>query len=250
MTAVRRPGSNGAASTAPALAGIIGTIFILLVYLLTVSDDVPAAALQTGAAAPRSLRHSVVKKRQQLKSALQSLTTNHIPPRLAKLRETSEIVGERLGEIRAGTETVEEVLHGQQGGASGGGESASNKPPMELDEIVNYLTTWIHTLHEKLVEAKHESYQGIWQAYHDLAVKTLYLWDREYLERMPVRRDDGSIYLSIATYRDENCPNTIKWAFEKAKNPEMLTVGLVQQNCHANCRSGIMADGKTEVRYS
>jgi [Skp1-protein]-hydroxyproline N-acetylglucosaminyltransferase len=63
---------------------------------------------------------------------------------------------------------------------------------------------------------------------------------------MPPRRDDGSIFLSLATYRDENCINTIKWAYEKAKNPEKLFVGLVQQNCHKDCMSGILEGGKTE----
>ena len=63
---------------------------------------------------------------------------------------------------------------------------------------------------------------------------------------MPPRRDDGSIYLSLATYRDENCINTIKWAYEKAKHPEKLFVGLVQQNCHKDCRSGVLEGGKVE----
>ena len=143
---------------------------------------------------------------------------------------------------------VEEVLHGgapRNGGSFGQG-GGSNKPPMTLTEIVDYLEKWIHTLHETLVAVKHESYFGIWNAYHDLAVKTLYLWDREYLERMPQRRNDGTIFLSLATYRDENCPNTLKWAFEKAKHPEKLFVGIVQQNCHANCRSGVLVGGGME----
>ena len=64
---------------------------------------------------------------------------------------------------------------------------------------------------------------------------------------MPKRRDDGSIYLSIATYRDKYCVNTIKGAFEKSHNPELLNVGIIQQNCVENCRSGILdATGRTE----
>jgi hypothetical protein len=83
-------------------------------------------------------------------------------------------------------------------------------------------------------------------AYHDYTVKTLYPWDREYLSRMPPRRDDGSIFLSLATYRDENCYNTIKWAYDKAKYKDKLFVGLVQQNCHKDCKSGILVGGGTE----
>lgn len=111
---------------------------------------------------------------------------------------------------------------------------------MELDEVIKYLDNWIHSLHEALLEVKHGTFETIWQAYHDLTVKTLYPWDQDYLRRMPKRRDDGSIFLSIASYRDENTFNTIYNAYDKAKHPEKLYVGLVQQNCHKNCRSGIM----------
>lgn len=247
MTAIRRPERLSSAQ-GPALYAILTIFLFLVVYLATVTDDLPADVPLSKSVLKSSLRHSVVEKRQQLKSALKSLASNHMPARLAKLRESGEIVGERLGEIRAGTETVEEVLHGGEGNTGGafGHGGGSSKPPMTLDEIVDYLTNWIHTLHEALAVVKHETYFGIWNAYHDLTVKTLYLWDRDYLKRMPLRRDDGSIFLSLASYRDENCPNTIKWAFGKAKNPEKLFVGLVQQNCHANCRSGILTGGGME----
>jgi hypothetical protein len=271
MTVIRRPGSSSFSAQGPALYTILTVFVVLIIYVLTVTDDVAvdggvatnkenAALLYASKGSSSSLRHRVVEKRQQLQSALKSLTVNHIPTRLARLRENSEVVGERLGEIRAGTETVEEVLHGQgSGGMAGGarrggaggtqyakGGGRSDKPPMQLDEIIDYLSTWIHTLHETLVSVKHESYFGIWDAYHDLTVKTLYLWDREYIERMPERRDDGTIFLSLATYRDENCLNTVKGAFGKAKDPEKLYVGIVQQNCHANCKSGILVGGGTE----
>lgn len=116
--------------------------------------------------------------------------------------------------------------------------------PMNLHEITNYFTNFLHTLHEICVKHKRATFQEIWQSYHDLAVRTLYPWDRDYLSRMPPRRDDGSIFLSIATYRDENCINTLTWAYEKAKNPDKLFVGLVQQNCEANCRSGVLEGGR------
>jgi Glycosyltransferase (GlcNAc) len=250
MTAVRRSGPPSSAQ-GPALYAILTIFVFLVVYLATVTDDLPADVPSLSKSVLKtSLRHSVVEKRQQLKSALKSLASNHMPARLAKLRESGKIVGERLGEIRAGTETVEEVLHsgGGQGNTRGafGHGGGSYKPPMNLDEIVDYLSNWIHTLHEALAVVKHETYFGIWNAYHDLTVKTLYLWDRDYLERMPLRRDDGSIFLSLATYRDENCLNTVKWAFSKAKNPEKLFIGIVQQNCHADCKSGILTGGGME----
>ena len=237
---------SSSAGRSPAIAAISIVIFILIAYLFIVTDDITAVVNDNQH--KLSLRSSVVLKRQQLQKALHDLTAQKMPMRLLKLREKNEIVGERLGDIRAGTETVEEVLHGSKKAVMNMGEdSVNDKPPMELSEIKKYLEEWITLLHAKLVEAKHETYQGIWQTYHDLTVKTLYPWDREYLQRMPPRRDDGSIFLSLATYRDENCLNTVKGAFGKAKNPEKLFIGLVQQNCHENCRSGVLEGGKKEV---
>ena len=193
--------------------------------------------------AEEKLRHKVVEKRHQLSKALSDLSTSDMPARLRALREKHLVVGERLSEVKAGAETVQEVLHSVDSA-----RVTSNKPPMSLDEVINFLTEWIHTLHETLSQdnVKHATYEGIWQAYHDLTVKTLYPWDREYLSRMPPRRDDGSIFLSLATYRDENCLNTVTWAYEKAKNPEKLFVGIVQQNCHSDCKSGVLEGGKIE----
>lgn len=88
------------------------------------------------------------------------------------------------------------------------------------------------------------------------------------------------IFISMATYRDENCPNTLVDAFEKvcncidihiltilshylifmfilsflmpffsipashdqADHPEKLYIGLVEQNCYSNCRTGVLKD--------
>lgn len=51
-------------------------------------------------------------------------------------------------------------------------------------------------------------------------------------------RKDNSIYLSIASYRDNTCPSTLSMAFRRAKRPENLFVGIVQQNCLENCMTG------------
>jgi hypothetical protein len=232
-------GGAGAAAAAAAMA--MGPVALEFAEAAVAHDYSKVAHL-----AQHKLRSTVQHQREQLSMALKSLTTSALPiGRLRVLREQHQIVGERLGDIKSGKETVEEVLHGsmmvpQQH------HQQQVKPPMELDEIIDYLTHWIHTLHDALGEAKHANFEQIWQAYHDLTVKTLYPWDREYLSRMPPRRDDGSIYLSLATYRDENCFNTLRWAYEKAKHPEKLFVGLIQQNCHADCISGILDGGGSE----
>ena len=205
----------------------------------------------------RGIRSVARRKQEQLQQALGHLllTTrnNNMPHRLKTLRESHQIVGERLVDIQSGTETVPELLHPRSDTADapggGGGEGArirGDQPPMELAEIKNYLEEWLHSLHETLGRAKHATFEGIWQAYHDLTVQTLYVWDREYLSRMPPRRTDQSIFLSVATYRDENCLPTLNGAYQKSKNPSNLFVGLVQQNCHQDCKSGIMDGGGVE----
>jgi hypothetical protein len=165
-----------------------------------------------------TLQSSLLQQRAQLSKALQSLNHNNLPARLKNLRDKHLIVGERMIDIKHGKETVHEILQGATGAANMDFEGEEppkedkkediiKEPPMTLPEIVTYLDNWIHTLHEKLGQAKYATFEGIWQVYHDLAVQTLYPWDREYLRRMPPRRDDGSIFLSLATYRDENCFN-------------------------------------------
>jgi hypothetical protein len=240
MTAIRRPGRRSNSLQLPLTIFIFFILFSLVLYVAVVPDagegplpvngdaDANASAnnhsyKQVARVATQRLRSSVSQKREQLAKALHDISISGMPGRLRILRERHEIVGERLAEIKAGTETVHEVLLSKNTPH----QVSSDKPPMELHEIITYLTEWIHTLHDTLSqdEIKHATYEGIWQAYHDLTVKTLYPWDRDYLSRMPPRRDDGSIFLSLATYRDENCLNTITWAYEKAKNPETLFVG-------------------------
>lgn len=118
-------------------------------------------------------------------------------------------------------------------------------PAMTLAEVTEYLTKWISQLHEHLSHYKKSRAEEIWDAFYNLTYHTLYPWDQEYLQRMPQRRRDGSIFLSLVTYRDENCLHTLQEAYNKAKDAHQLFVGLVQQNCHHDCVTGIMDDGKS-----
>ena len=161
---------------------------------------------------------------------------HRIPVRLRDLIAQHKVIGENLKYLSDGTETVEEIMI----------IDSVHKEPMTITEITTFLSSFLHTLHDTCAAIKKATHKEIWQAYHDLAVKVLYPWDREYLTRMPKRRDDGTIFLSVASYRDENCPNTLKWAFEKAKYPEKIFVGLVQQNCYDHCRSGVLEGGRVE----
>jgi hypothetical protein len=135
----------------------------------------------------------------------------------------------------------------------------AKKDVIPIEEVIDFLSNWIHKLHNRLKEQveeieketranpnpnltvdSQESYLLWWKTYHDLVVSELVPWDLDYLKhgRMPERREDGSIFMSVASYRDENCPTTLSDAYDMAKNPEKLFVGLVQQNCVEDCKSG------------
>jgi hypothetical protein len=230
MTVPRRPGGQHSPPFQAPLAIVLTlVVFSLVVYTAIMPDVLPYAsetphvpiaiadlnpladvrtveqALEQQAfKAEHGLRNTVHKKREQLKHALDKLTTSAMPSRLKLLRDKHQIVGERLADIQAGKETVPELLSPKEDTtaiAFGG----ADKPPMELKEIKDYLENWLHTLHDTLGTVKQATYEGIWQAYHDLTVQTLYVWDREYLRRMPLRRDDGSIFFSVATVGPSKC---------------------------------------------
>ena len=49
------------------------------------------------------------------------------------------------------------------------------------------------------------------------------------LKNIPVK-NDNKIFCSIASYRDKQCPLTVKNMIEKSKNPEKLVICICQQN--------------------
>lgn len=252
MAVVRRPTRPSNKGSKNLLATIFVVLFVGVVYIaLPGEGDDPAIVEAHGVKGKLrleagKLKMSVEHKKEQLREALaESLgkqVSKHLPTRLREMRDKHEIVGERLKDIKDGTETVQELLYGE----GPNGDEYSDKPPMQMKEITDYLTNWIHLLHDTMGQYKTANYEQIWQGYHDLTVKTLYPWDREYLKRMPERRHDGSIFLSIATYRDENCMNTLRGAYNNAANPGNLFVGLVQQNCNHDCKTGVLEGGKID----
>ena len=182
--------------------------------------------------------------------------TRKLPVRLQLLMSQSKVVGNHLEEVKEGKKSVEEVIHSgaslndvHNDGISGSVHLSRNykSSPMSLHEVLSFLQSFLKRVNSSNIKNKHATFYGIWNAYHDLALKYLYPWDQEYLKRIPPRREDGSVFLSVVSFRDEFCPETLKQAFAKAKNPSQLFVGLVQQNCEGEkCRSGVMESGKME----
>lgn len=194
--------------------------------------------------------------------------TRKLPVRVQSLLAQSQIVGSHLEEVKEGKKTVEEIIHsgahlgighdatsgehsggiGSSGHIGAGALARNHKSaPMTLSEVLTFLQSFLKKMNSSNIKNKRSTFHGIWEAYHSLAVKILYPWDQEYLRRMPPRREDGSVYLSVVSFRDEFCPGTLKEAFAKAKNPQQLFVGLVQQNCEEEkCSSGVLEGGKME----
>jgi len=88
-----------------------------------------------------------------------------------------------------------------------------------------------HTCHSQVTPAL------VWETFRETVEKAL---DDTllHLNKKYVTREDDTIYLAISTYRDDECPYTLKNAFSRAKHPEKLFIGIIQQNCDKNCWGG------------
>jgi len=53
-------------------------------------------------------------------------------------------------------------------------------------------------------------------------------------------RNDGSVFVSISSYRDKSCSASLRNAIVNADRPELVNVGVVQQNCEyeKGCMTG------------
>jgi hypothetical protein len=219
-----------AAKSALIVAFIITTIVMVITFASNNANKAPSDPI---------LRHGHEPQGIEMGTKVRVSYPKHykVPTRVLDLIEKNKVVGDKLSDIKAGKSTVEEALHGGKQHTD-----ETNEPPMTIDEIIKFCNKFLSEFHQIQMSNKRAKFFEIWEAFYNYAIKTLYPWDRQYLQRMPVRRYDDSIFLSLASYRDENCFNTIRGAYEKSKHPEKLFVGLVQQNCVKNCRSGVLQD--------
>lgn len=121
--------------------------------------------------------------------------------------------------------------------------------PAPLEEIRANMTLYLHTLHSKLASMAGPTVdaESVWEAYLQITKSMPMAWDDQNKHRIPVAKNDGSIFVSLGTYRDPYCPMTLKSLYAQAKNPEKLFVGLLQQNCFLQtCRTGVLVGGKVE----
>jgi len=128
--------------------------------------------------------------------------------------------------------------------------SLSGTPP-SLSEVSSNLTLYLATLHSRLNDVagpKADPYV-VWETFLDVTSSVMIQWDdklRQTRSFHPARRD-GSIFVSLGSYRDPFCPMTLKSIYKQSKYPEKVFVGLFQQNCFKDCRTGVLAGGVVEV---
>ena len=163
-----------------------------------------------------------------------------------KLRRYREVRRKDLGEsgLQAQRKTQTERLL----------EHYARPPPVlppsdapSLAERVGGMQSYLAQLHTQLMALAEPTAKAAWDTFYQLTARTLIAEDRARGGALwaPVRRDD-SIFVSVAAYRDENCPAMLRDMYAKAKDASRVRVGLVQQLCRSDCKSGVLEGGKVE----
>lgn len=117
--------------------------------------------------------------------------------------------------------------------------------------IVAQLNKFLKELHESNLKNSKEKLlpNGLVQGYFDLATQYLRPLDEPYRGKPIFEiREDDSIFISLAAFREHLLTQTLKSAFDQAKNPENLFIGAVVQNCFGTdgrqCKTGLQVIGK------
>lgn len=128
--------------------------------------------------------------------------------------------------------------------------------------IIALLQKFLAELHDRNMQLAEKRADGdeIIGAFFDVAKKHIVPFDEAYRDRpiFPIR-EDGSIFLSLASFREHLLADTLSYAFDNAKNPDKLFVGAVVQNCFGKvlpdgtidpsgkpCKTGAQVVGKNK----
>jgi len=128
--------------------------------------------------------------------------------------------------------------------------------------IIALLQHFLSDLHDQNMQlsAKQASGPQIIQTFFTLATQHLLPFDKIYRQKeiFPIREDE-SIFLSLASFREHLLADTLMYAFDNAKHPDKLFIGAVVQNCFGKvysngtidpsgtpCKTGLEVIGKNE----
>lgn len=128
-------------------------------------------------------------------------------------------------------------------------EEADERPANPVASVAHVIKTFerylqeLHAEFDKVVVGDNPEItaEEVWEAFVALTQEHVLPLDTEYAPP-DVDPSGDTTFISMATYRDENCPNTLTEAFKHANKPEGLYVGLVEQNCYSDCRTGVLKD--------
>jgi len=149
-----------------------------------------------------------------------------------------------FAEVENGDKLIDDLLH-------------HNKPTMA--GIVAFFTKYLERLHDqnkKLSKQEGRDVTGenihemlLVDSYFDLTKEVIDPFEDAYRGRtiFPVR-DDESVFISLAAFREHLLAQTLMSAFDRAKDPNKLFVGAVVQNCFGLdgvvCKTGMQVVGK------
>jgi hypothetical protein len=115
--------------------------------------------------------------------------------------------------------------------------------------IIALLQRFLSQFHTLLLKNRNElKPEVVIQEYIDLVDTILGPFEVAYRGRpiFPIR-DDGSIFISLAAYRDHLLGETLRQAFNTAAYPDKLYIGAVVQNCfglgNVTCKTGVQVTG-------
>jgi len=149
-----------------------------------------------------------------------------------------------FAKIDNGEKLIDDLLH-------------NNKPT--IAGIIAYLQKYLEQLHEqnkRNSKLQHRDVTGqnidemfLINAYFNLTEKVMDPLEDAYRGRtiFPVR-EDGSLFVSLAAFREHLLGKSMMSAFDKAKDPSKLFIGAVVQNCFGLdgvvCKTGLEVIGK------
>lgn len=128
--------------------------------------------------------------------------------------------------------------------------------------IVAQLNKFLKALHKSNLKNAEQKVEpvGLVESYFELAKEYLHPLDEPYRGK-PIFdiREDDSVFISLAAFREHLLTQTLKSAFDQAENPDRLFIGAVIQNCFGTdgrqCKTGLQvigknAQGKDQVKMS
>jgi hypothetical protein len=204
---------------------VLGKLDAAFVPRLPLDEHVKNANDSNGASSSQSLAH----------------LEPHIPP-LPPILNVNNIPDDA-------TKLVEDTLSG------------SNPTIAGVALILSNFLTELHKSNKHLASSfkppHHVTRDQVHEAFVDLAKMHLQPFEEMYTYKkrpiFPIRNDE-SIFISLASFRDYLLGDTLKGAFNQAKHPEKLFVGAIVQNClglnpypgeeGVQCRTGARVVGK------